>query len=183
MFMKIISGKYKGKVLVGFQIEGTRPTMDRVKESLFATIQNEIPNSIVLDLFSGSGNLGLEALSQGASFAYLVDSSREALKAIHKNITGISDVEVIPMDYRKALQVLHQKEVQVDIIFLDPPYDTSYIEQSILLIEKLSILRENGMIVCESNHLDKIIYPKEYQAVKEKKYGDKYVVILKKSML
>ena len=75
--MKVISGKYKGRVLEGFDINGTRPTMDRVKESLFGTIQNYVPNSIVLDLFSGSGNLGIEALSEGASFAYLVDCNKK----------------------------------------------------------------------------------------------------------
>ena len=84
--MKIISGKYKGRVLEGFDINGTRPTMDRVKESLFGTIQNYVPNSIVLDLFSGSGNLGIEALSEGAKYAYLVDSNSKAINIIKKNI-------------------------------------------------------------------------------------------------
>ena len=72
--MRIISGKYKGKKLKGFNIEGTRPTMDRVKESLFGMIQTYIPGSIVLDLFAGSGALGLEAISNGAREAYLVDN-------------------------------------------------------------------------------------------------------------
>ena len=80
--MKIISGKYKGRVLKGFDITGTRPTMDRVKESLFGTIQRYVPGSVVLDLFAGSGNLGIEALSEGASFAYLVDSNSKAIKVI-----------------------------------------------------------------------------------------------------
>ena len=80
--MKVISGIYKGRVLEGFTIDGTRPTMDRVKESLFAMLQNYITGSVVLDLFSGSGNLGIEALSEGASYAYLVDSNRKATKVI-----------------------------------------------------------------------------------------------------
>ena len=92
--MKIISGKYKGRNLEGFDIVGTRPTMDRVKESLFGTIQNYIDDSVVLDLFSGSGNLGLEALSEGAKYAYLVDHNHKAIKIINKNIStiGITDV-------------------------------------------------------------------------------------------
>ena len=100
--MKIISGKYKGRNIEGFDIVGTRPTMDRVKESLFATIQNYIDDSIVLDLFSGSGNLGLEALSEGAKYAYLVDHNFKAVKTINKNITtiGIKEAEVINMDYK-----------------------------------------------------------------------------------
>ena len=90
--MKIISGKYKGRKLDGFDIDGTRPTMDRVKESLFGTIQNYLDNSIVLDLFSGSGNLGIEALSEGASKAYLVDNNKKAIEIIKKNITNWFDI-------------------------------------------------------------------------------------------
>ena len=84
--MIIISGKYKGRRLEGFYIDGTRPTMDRVKESLFGMIQNCINNSYVLDLFSGSGNLAIEALSEGASSAYLVDLNKKACAVIKRNI-------------------------------------------------------------------------------------------------
>ena len=84
--MKVITGLYKGRVLEGFTIDGTRPTMDRVKESLFAMLQSKMIGSVVLDLFSGSGNLGIEAISEGASFAYLVDSNRKATNIIEKNI-------------------------------------------------------------------------------------------------
>ena len=104
--MKIISGKYKGRNLLGFDIDGTRPTMDRVKESLFATIQNYLANSTILDLFSGSGNLGIEALSEGASYAYLVDSNHKAIDTIKKNINtiNIDNVDVLNMDYKQALR-------------------------------------------------------------------------------
>lgn len=182
MFMRIISGKYKGRVLEGFDMKGTRPTMDRVKESLFAMIQNWLPNSTILDLFSGSGNLGLEALSEGASFAYLVDESRKAIETIQKNIRNlkISEVEVLEMDYLKAVKYLQERKVQVDIIFLDPPYATNYIEKSIEKIEEYHLLKEEGIIVCESNQLEKIVHSKTYKVIKEKKYGDKYIEILKK---
>ncbi len=122
--MKIISGKYKGRVLEGFDIDGTRPTMDRVKESLFAMIQEYILDSVVLDLFSGSGNLGIEALSEGAKFSYLVDDNYRANQVIKNNIhkIGIVDAEIIKMDYRNALEYLFHKHIKLDIIFLDPPY-------------------------------------------------------------
>ena len=180
--MKIISGKYKGRNLDGFDIAGTRPTMDRVKESLFATIQNYIDESIVLDLFSGSGNLGIEALSEGAKYAYLVDYNHKAVKTINKNITtiGIKDVEVLNMDFKKALNYFKDKNIKFDLIFLDPPYNTSYIEESLDLIKEYNLLNEEGLIVCESDNLDRIIYPDMYKVVKDKKYGDKYVVLLKK---
>ena len=177
--MKIISGKYKGRVLKGFDITGTRPTMDRVKESLFGTIQRYVPGSVVLDLFAGSGNLGIEALSEGASFAYLVDSNSKAIKVIKENINniGITDIEVIHSDYKEALKSFNNK---FDLIFLDPPYNTDYIEKSIKLIEDNNLLNDDGIIVCESDAIDKIIYSDVFKKVKEKKYGDKYIVLLQK---
>ena len=180
--MKIISGKYKGRILEGFDLKGTRPTMDRVKESLFAMIQEYIPNSTVLDLFSGSGNLGIEALSEGADYAYLVDSNFKAVNVIKKNIKkiGIEQVEVWNKDYKKALEDLKKENKKIDIIFLDPPYKTDYIEESIKKIEQDNLLELDGIIVCESDDLNKIIYSKKFISVKEKKYGDKYIVLLKK---
>ena len=178
--MKLISGKYKGRNIEGFTIDGTRPTMDRVKESLFAMIQSYIPNSHVLDLFSGSGNLAFEALSEGSSSAVLVDSNYKAIKVIENNIKNISieNTRVINMDYKKAIEYL--KDEKFDIIFLDPPYKTDYIEYSIELISNYNILSDAGIIVCESDNLDKIIYSDKYKCIKDKKYGDKYIVILKK---
>ncbi len=177
--MKIISGKYKGRNIEGFSIDGTRPTMDRVKESLFAIIQDYLDESIVLDLFSGSGNLGIEALSEGAKEITLVDSNYKAIKIIEKNLNNIGiNSNVLNMDYKKALELLKNKKF--DIIFLDPPYKTNYIEEAIKLITKYNILNDKGIIVCESDSIDKIIYDNSYTCIKDKKYGDKYIVILKK---
>ena len=179
--MKVISGIYKGRNLDGFSIEGTRPTMDRVKESLFAIIQNYIRGSIVLDLFSGSGNLGIEAISEGAKYAYLVDNNIRCIKIINTNISnlGIENIKVFNLDYKKALNSISEK---IDIIFLDPPYKTDYIGKSIELVEKLNLLSDKGIIICESDDLNKIVYSSYYTKVKEKKYGDKYIVLLKKNI-
>lgn len=176
--MKIISGIYKGRKLDGYDIEGTRPTMDRVKESLFATIQSKVVDSVVLDLFTGSGNLGIEALSNGASFAYLVDNNYKAIKVVQRNVTnlGIKNCQIIRNDYQKVLKEIDKK---FDIIFLDPPYKTDYIEKALNLIEENKCLTKDGIVVCESSSLDKIIYSTNYKSIKEKKYGDKWVVILK----
>ena len=178
--MKIISGKYKGRNLDGHNLEGTRPTMERVKESLFAIIQNYIDGAVVLDLFSGSGNLGIEALSEGASYAYLVDFNKKAANTIKNNLSniGIKEAEVINLDYKKALNYLKGKKI--DLIFLDPPYKTDFIEQSIKLIDEYNLLNEEGLIICENDSLDKIVYPDNYEVVKDRKYGDKWVVILRK---
>lgn len=180
--MKIITGKYKGRSLFGFNLDNTRPTMDRVKESLFAMIQSKIIDSVVLDLFAGSGNLGIEAVSEGSKKAYFVDSNYQAINVIKKNINniGIDNVEVLHMDYIKALKYFDNNNIKFDIIFLDPPYKTDYIEKSIKLIEEGDLLNINGIIVCESDSLEKIIYDDSLNLKKDKKYGDKYVVLLEK---
>lgn len=179
--MKIISGIYKGRNIKGYDISGTRPTMERVKESLFATIQNNLKDSIVLDLFSGSGNLGLEALSEGAKFAYLVDYNKKATSIIDENIKNLNvkNAQVLTLQFEEALKRFSAENISFDLIFLDPPYATNYIEISLNLIEKYSLLASGGLVICESSSLDKIIYPATFVSIKEKKYGDKWVVILK----
>ena len=180
--MKVISGKYKGRNIIGFDLDGTRPTMDRVKESLFAMIQEEIKDKNILDLFSGSGNLGIEAISQGAKEAILVDINPKAYKTIKKNvdIIGVENTTILNLDYKKALKYLKENNIKIDLIFLDPPYDTNYIENSIKLISEYDLLEKNGLIVCETSSLNKIVYSESFQPIKEKKYGDKIVVILQK---
>ena len=180
--MKIISGKYKGRILEGFDLKGTRPTMDRVKESLFAMIQNNILDSTVLDLFSGSGNLGIEALSEGAKFSYFVDVNKQACKTIKNNLEKIGDsnYKVIETDYLKALDYFYNEKIKFDIIFLDPPYNTDYVKKSLEKIEEYNLIDDKGIIVCESNNLEKIIIPNFCRLKKEKKYGDKFIVLLEK---
>lgn len=107
--MRIISGKYKGREIKGYNIDGTRPTMDRVKESLFASIQNYIKNSICLDLFAGSGSLGLEALSEGANACYFVDNNKIVIDTLKQNLTKLNVEEkyyLIKKDYIEALKHL-----------------------------------------------------------------------------
>ena len=178
--MKIISGKYKGRILEGFDIDGTRPTMDRVKESVFAMIQPWLNEAIVLDLFAGSGNLGIEALSEGASSIYLVDKNKKAVQVIKRNLEKLQIVScnVFLGDYQKALSYFMQQSKVFDIIFIDPPYQTDLVEKSILLILEKGLLSKRGIIIAESDKLEKIIYPDNMQVVKSKKYGDKWVVIL-----
>ena len=179
--MKIISGKYKGRVLEGFDIAGTRPTMDRVKESLFAMIQSYLEDATVLDLFAGSGNLGIEALSEGAQEIYLVDKNKKACQVIKRNINkiGIEASDIFCGDYKSALKKYQEQSIKFDIIFLDPPYQTDLVKKSIEIIEKYELLSKSGIIVAESNTLDKIIYSDKLEIVKSKKYGDKVVAILR----
>lgn len=177
--MRIISGKYKGRVLKGYTLKGTRPTMDRVKESLFATINEYVNNSVCLDLFAGSGALGIEALSMGAREVIFVDKEYIACKTIKSNLDLLNvntNTTVLNMDYLKALDKFYPKKF--DIIFLDPPYKTDYLEKALEKIEELKLL--NGIVVLESDDLNKLTFNNYYVEVKTKKYGDKYIRILKK---
>lgn len=178
--MRVIQGKYKGIYLEGFDLLGTRPTMDRVKESLFAILQPYLEDSCCLDLFSGSGNLGIEALSMGAKQVVFVDKNNQATKIIQKNLKKIQNNQtVLCLDYERALQLL--KEERFDIIFLDPPYQTTYIKNSLEKIKEYDLLKNEGVVVCESDSLLKVVFDTNYyEIIKEKKYGDKYIRILKK---
>jgi 16S rRNA (guanine(966)-N(2))-methyltransferase RsmD len=172
--MRVISGKYKGKNLVGFDIDGTRPTMDRVKESMFAMIQNKINGSIVLDLFAGSGSLGIEALSNGAKSIYFVDNNIELINIIKKNTAGMDNVNIIKSDYKDALN--NFKNIKFDIIFLDPPYKLNLINDSIKQIVKNDLLSSNGIIVCEYENEEIIT---NLELLKFRSYGNKNIKIFK----
>jgi 16S rRNA (guanine966-N2)-methyltransferase len=149
--MRIISGKAKGRKLfapVGY--DTTRPTLDRVKESIFSIIQNRINASKVLDVFAGTGSLGLEAASRGAKECVLVDRSPETYEFLHKNIENLKFDDFcrsLNMDSYKALEKLGEQEEQFDIIFIDPPYLKNMIPSAVELIENLNLLNKNGIIV------------------------------------
>ena len=174
--MRVISGKYKGRKLDGFDIDGTRPTMDRVKESLFGSIQNYVKDSIVLDLFAGSGSLGIEALSNGAKTCYFCDNGKEALKVLEKNLDNIENANIIKEDYKEALKKLRDKNIRFDLIFLDPPYKLNIITDSIKKILEYDLLNENGLIICEYETED---IKCDLELIKKKKYGSKYVKVYK----
>lgn len=179
--MRVISGKYKGRNIKGFDIIGTRPTMDRVKESLFATINNKLKNSIILDLFAGSGNLGIEALSNGSVEAYFVDNNKVAIKVIKDNIRDLKiteKVNIYNMDYLDALKYFKNNNIKFNIIFLDPPYKDKILSSILELIDNYDLLFDDGIIVLEYDS-GNIEYDK-YELIKNKKYGNKYIMILKR---
>ena len=176
--MRVISGKYKGKKLIGFDMDGTRPTMDRVKESLFASIQNKLKNSVVLDLFAGSGSLGIEALSNGASECYFIDNNIELINIIKNNTKDIKEnIHIMKSDYKNALELFKNSNIKFDIIFLDPPYKLELINNSIDLILKYNLLNEAGIIVCE--YENEKISNDNLIILKDKKYGNKKITVYK----
>ena len=174
--MRVISGKYKGMVLKEYDVVGTRPTMDRVKESLFGIIQNKIKDSVCLDLFAGSGSLGLEALSNGASKVYFVDKNKIVINNMKKNFEKIENYYLYNLDYIDSLNKFKEQNIKFDIVFLDPPYDLLLINKSIEILIKNDLLNKDAYIICE--------YTKEnidcnLEIIKEKKYGDKFIKIYK----
>lgn len=180
--MKVISGKYKGRVLKGFDINGTRPTMDRVKESVFAMIQDYVKESIVLDLYAGSGNLSIEAISNGSKKAYLVDNNIIAINTIKENIKmlNIDNTIIIKDEAKNALNKFINENKKFDIIFLDPPYQTDELDKSLTIInDNINLLSNNAIIVCETSV--NINYNKYQNLIvyKTRKYGDKIINILK----
>ena len=151
--MRIITGTARGIQLETIEGNATRPTADRVKEALFSMLQFDIEYRRVLDLFAGSGQLGLEALSRGASSAVFTDSSRECVDVILRNAakTRLKDrCRVSVQDFKNYLKGNKGRE-KFHIIFLDPPYNTSLMKEALELISEYAILEDGGVIVCETD--------------------------------
>lgn len=180
--MRIISGKYKGRVIDGYDIEGTRPTQDRVKESLFAMIQEDIVDAVCLDLFAGTGNLGIEALSNGASSCYFVDNNQKCIDVLKKNLRNIdsSFYHLFCLDYNNALNQLIENNIKFDIIFLDPPYHLDCLDEILNKIEKYDLLNSDGIVICEYEFEN---FQGNYSGLeleKNKKYGYKNIRIYRR---
>ncbi len=172
--MRIISGKYRGKKLKGFDIDGTRPTMDRIKESLFSMIRGYIPNSTVLDLFAGSGALGLEAISNGAKKCFLIDNNPVSINTIKENIKNFDDdIVVLNCDYKKFLKSTDDK---FDIILLDPPYRAGLLNKALKIIEERKLLNDGGIVICEYESQNIIT---NLEIIKSKQYGNCKIDVLK----
>ena len=154
--MRIIAGKYKAKKLVSPRTNKTRPTLDRVKEALFSIINSYVKDANVLDLFSGTGNLGLESLSRGAKFAWMNDKEKLGVSTIISN-TKLTKAEkyvkITNKDYVKCLNQIVKENIKFDIIFLDPPYDSNMGINSLNIISesKNKILSLDGVIVYETD--------------------------------
>ena len=175
--MRIIGGLMRGTKLYTLEGENTRPTLDRVKESLFNILNFKLQDAVVLDLFSGSGALGLESISRGAKKAVLCDASKAAYKIILSNVekTKVNEkVKVYNIDYEKCLSMLANEKYKFDVIFLDPPYESEYYEKSLEKIYNLDLLADDATIIIETDDRDRIISNidnNKYYICDERKYG------------
>lgn len=177
--MKIISGLYKGRTIHGYNIDGTRPTQERVKESLFGMIQSELRDQIVLDLFAGTGNLGLEALSNGSMACIFVDINPKCTECIQKTVESfqISNAEIYTMDYQKALERFQKEKRKFDLIFLDPPYCYQNIESILTELAEKNLINTGGIVVCEYEEDELQEEYLSFQRLKSRSYGSKNISI------
>ncbi len=181
--MRIIGGNSRGTKLYTLEGINTRPTLDRVKESMFNILQNNIKEKTVLDLFAGSGAIGLEFISRGAKEATLCEKEKKAISVINKNIEKMkvqSKVKIAFMDYRRFLETTTQK---FDLIFLDPPYETNFISDSVELILKKNLLNNDGIIIAETDQDERVLEELkniEIEIYDIRKYGRAKLIFMRK---
>lgn len=177
--MRVITGSARGKKLLTLEGLDVRPTISKVKEAVFSSLQFEIQGREILDLFAGSGQLGIEALSRDAKHCCFVDNSKKSLKVITENLSNCKFENKSTVFAGDAISFLNQTDKTFDIAFLDPPYNKGIL-QSVLpkLVEKMS---PYGVIVCE-HHKDDVLEEKysDFVCVKQAKYSTVYVTYYRK---
>ena len=176
--MRIIAGSLKGRKLQGPADDRIRPTSDMVKEALFSMVTHHIDLGVVVDLFTGTGNVGLEALSRGAHKVYFCDASRDSIALTRENIRhcGVTEgVVVLNSDWKRSLERISD---QADLFFLDPPYKAGLLEECIEEIDAMELLDPYGIIVAE--HDNETVLPEEIGRliqIKTRRYGKKYLTV------
>lgn len=174
--MRIIAGSCRGRNLKAVKGQKTRPTADRVKEAIFNVLAHRVETTNFLDLFGGTGNIGIEALSRGAGQVVFVEKNSSALKVLKINVKecGFDDaVCIFPVDAFKALEILKEENYQFNIIFLDPPYEFKKFEELIARIVDNELLVEQGIVIVETNKNTNLPTSfKELLKVRENVYGD-----------
>lgn len=173
--MRVIAGSFRGRKLETIDDRTVRPTSDRVKESLFNIISGHILDSQFLDLFAGSGAIGIEALSRGSTNVFFIDINNDSLKTLRKNISTLhieDKIEIYNADYKTAIEKFKFKNIKFNIIFIDPPYSKGIAQDALALVEEASVLLQNGIIAIE--HDEKDAMPQNQGKLfllKQKKYG------------
>ena len=150
--MRVVSGRFKGRVIKAVKGSNTRPTTDKIKESIFNMIGPYFDGGLALDLYGGSGNLGIEALSRGIEKGIFVDRENAAIQQIRQNISELGlegQAEIYRNDAFKALKALTKRELAFDLVFLDPPYKGQRINEILEFIEEHGLLNNDGIIMAE----------------------------------
>ena len=172
--MRIISGSFGGRKLKTLDGLDTRPTSDKARGAVFNILTQKIPGAMVLDLFSGSGAVGLEAVSRGARFAVLNDISRQSIDIIEENVDAFrahEDTGIMCEDAFTAIDILARSGMMFDVIYVDPPYDSNLYEPIIYRIRESGILAHGGIIVCEHRKGTSFELPIDYRIYDRRIYG------------
>ncbi|MCR8612994.1 MAG: 16S rRNA (guanine(966)-N(2))-methyltransferase RsmD [Mycoplasma sp.] len=177
--MRIISGKYRNRKINYPPAEIARPTIDRIRESIFSILHNKVEGALVVDLFSGSGSMGIEAISRGATKGYFIDINPKSIKIINENVSelGITNCEIFRGSYETFLRT--KRGSKFDLFFLDPPFDESELYfDALKKIEENDLLKQNGLIIIEKSVNTSISIPKSFTIQREKTYGTIHILIL-----
>lgn len=181
--MRIISGRAKGRKILSPATMETRPTLDRIKEAMFSMIQGYIPDAVVIDVFSGTGSLGLEAASRGAKECYLVDKSPVTYPILKENVENLKFNDVcttLNMDAYMALKSMVAKGKVFDLIFIDPPYLKNLIPEAMRIIDENNMLQKDGIIMTKIDAQEDIFEGTEnIKLIRSKKYGNTIVCLYK----
>ena len=184
---RVVTGKYRGAVLFAPKGDTTRPTTDKVKESVFSMIQTRVPDSAFLDVFAGSGQMGLEALSRGAMSAVFCDFSDEAVEIVRQNAMKTklySKCKIMRLDYKEYIRAASNSKRKFGIVFLDPPYASDYLSDALVRLYKGDLLEDEAIILCETENTDFLDENPDvtelYEEVKTYKCGRIYYYRLKK---
>ena len=177
--MRVISGNFRGLKLCSPEGIETRPTLDRVKEAVFSMLMPYVTDSNVLDIFAGSGAMGIEALSRGSRKATFVDNNKNAIECIRKNVESAKAENRAVIKQCDALKFLQSCNDKYDLIFLDPPYFDGLYDSVLNLIKEKDILNEDGLIIVEWDYENGFTEKTgHFQIVKEKKYGRVGITVL-----
>lgn len=173
--MRVIAGTYKGRSLKAVPGMSTRPTTDKVKEAIFSRMGPFFDGGHGLDLFAGSGGLGIEAISRGIDSCIFVDHNGKAIHTIKENLKSLrideNQYEIYKADAKRALKACGKRELQFDLIMLDPPYKLQNHMDLISIIEEYQLLKDNGWIMCEHDAKDELTDTDQFEIVKREEYG------------
>ena len=181
--MRIIAGKFKGRSLITMKDKSIRPTTDRVKESVFNLLQGIVEDAKVLDLFAGSGALGIEALSRGAASVVFADRSNDSIETINTNLKKVNGkISVIRKDFLSTIDYFSARKEKFDLIFLDPPYKQGLDKIALEKIDEAGILAEDGIIVVERSREDTPLKLNSgFRALTVRDYGSVTVMLVQKA--
>ena len=183
--MRVVAGLARGHRLIATEDREIRPTSDRTKEAVFNMIQNKVENSYFLDMYSGSGAMGIEALSRGAKFVMMVECNKKHSSIIKENIKhvekALGDFEYALIEDYVEFSEDKIAKYKFDIIFIDPPYNKNMVPEAMKLVHELNILKDNGLLIVEQSKREEKAFDDNFNLIDERNYGNAVIYIFDKN--